>query len=409
MRRRDLLRLRELLAQLLELSSVERLAKPGEELLFLFVHVVHHVLAQHRQLRLEAFFPAAHPLQLGERRLRDVVFFQGLEHILLEVRHARSQRRIEKLFLDLGVDRELLAQAPEYLVSSRVVDVTVVEEAFEEPLHRRMVFLEKRDCVHETETASRIAGCNRTGSGVPLAEREHVGHSAPPMKPTVFLFDIDGTLITTGGVGRVAIESAFDRLFGRPDAFESISFAGMTDRAIVRAGLMAIGRKPAEPDIDAAIDAYVAVLEEEVSRADGAKYRVHTGIEAALDVVHGRGSSAIGLGTGNIRAGARVKLERVGLYGRFSFGGFGCDAEDRAELIRIGADRGAKALDTPRESCRVVVIGDTPKDIAAARAIGAESIGVGTGPFAPADLLACGATFACGDLSEPGALDRLLG
>lgn len=229
------------------------------------------------------------------------------------------------------------------------------------------------------------------------------------MKPTVFLFDIDGTLITTGGVGRLAIENAFQNLYGRADVFQSISFAGMTDRAIVRAGLMAIGRKPTEADIDEAIAAYVAVLESEVSRADAAKYRVHAGIDTALDEVHARGNSAIGLGTGNIRAGARVKLERVSLFQRFAFGGFGCDHEDRAELIRIGAERGAKALDTPRESCRVVVIGDTPKDVAAARAIGAESIGVGTGPFTPADLMACGATYACRDLAEPGALDRLLG
>ena len=229
------------------------------------------------------------------------------------------------------------------------------------------------------------------------------------MKPTVFLFDIDGTLITTGGVGRTAIETAFERLYGRSDAFASISFAGMTDRAIVRAGLMAIGRKPAEADIDHAISTYVCVLEEVVPRADSTKYRVHAGIETALDEVHARKSSAIGLGTGNIKAGARVKLDRVSLFGRFAFGGFGCDHEDRAELIRIGAERGAKALDTPRESCRVVVIGDTPKDVAAARAIGAESIGVGTGSFTPADLMACGATFACRDLAEPGALDRLLG
>jgi phosphoglycolate phosphatase-like HAD superfamily hydrolase len=229
------------------------------------------------------------------------------------------------------------------------------------------------------------------------------------MKPTVFLFDIDGTLITTGGVGRAAIERAFERLYSRPDAFKSISFAGMTDRAIVRAGLMAIGRKPGEADIDDAITAYVAVLEEEVSRADTATYKVHAGIEMALDETSWRSHSAVGLGTGNIRAGARVKLERVGLYQRFAFGGFGCDHEDRAELIRIGAERGASALDRKREDCRVVVIGDTPKDVAAARAIGAESIGVGTGPYTPADLMACGATYACRDLSEPGALDRLLG
>ena len=229
------------------------------------------------------------------------------------------------------------------------------------------------------------------------------------MKPTVFLFDIDGTLITTGGVGRAAIEKAFERLYGRADAFKSIAFAGMTDRAIVRAGLMAIGKKPAEPDIDDAITAYVAVLEDEVRRADTATYKVHAGIEVAIEESTKRRNSAVGLGTGNIRAGARVKLERVGLYQHFAFGGFGCDHEDRAELIRIGAERGARALDTKREQCRVVVIGDTPKDVAAARAIGAESIGVGTGPFTPADLMACGATYACRDLSEPGALDRLLG
>jgi len=172
---------------------------------------------------------------------------------------------------------------------------------------------------------------------------------------------------------------------------------------------MAIGKKPAEADIDHAIATYIGVLEEVVPAADAAKYRVHAGIETALDEVHARGNSAVGLGTGNIRAGARVKLDRVSLFGRFAFGGFGCDHEDRAELIRIGAERGAKALDTPRESCRVVVIGDTPKDVAAARAIGAESIGVGTGSFKPADLMACGATYACRDLAEPGALDRLLG
>ena len=230
------------------------------------------------------------------------------------------------------------------------------------------------------------------------------------MRPTVLLFDVDGTLITTGGVGRLAIESAFERLFGRPDAFRSISFAGMTDRAITRAGLMAIGRPASEAAIDEAIRTYVEVLEAVVADADRATYRVHPGIETALDEIEARGAGyAIGLGTGNIRDGARVKLGRVDLYRRFAFGGFGCDHEDRAELIRIGAERGAATLRAPLAECRVVVIGDTPKDVAAARANGAESIGVGTGPFSPADLVTCGATFACRDLAEPGALDRLLG
>lgn len=229
------------------------------------------------------------------------------------------------------------------------------------------------------------------------------------MRPTVLLWDIDGTLITTGGVGRLAIERAFERLYGRKDAFAKIPFAGMTDRAIVRAGLAAIGRADAsEALIDEAIAGYLAVLEEEVATADAALYRVHAGVERALDATASRDGFAIGLGTGNVKLGAKAKLTRVGLYGRFAFGGFGCDHENRAELIRIGADRGAAALDMPRVECRVVIIGDTPKDVAAAKAIGAECIGVGTGPFTPADLLAAGATHAFRDLSDPAALPALL-
>lgn len=230
------------------------------------------------------------------------------------------------------------------------------------------------------------------------------------MRPTVFLWDIDGTLITTGGVGRLAIERAFERLYGRRDAFEKIPFAGMTDRAIVRAGLAAIGRADvSEAQIDEAIAGYLAVLEEEVANADAALYRVHAGIERALDAAASRGGCAIGLGTGNVKPGAKAKLTRVGLYERFAFGGFGCDHENRHELIRIGAERGAAALDAKRADCRVVVIGDTPKDVAAARAIGAECVGVGTGPFSPADLLAAGATHAFRDLSDPAAIPALLG
>ncbi len=225
------------------------------------------------------------------------------------------------------------------------------------------------------------------------------------MRPTVLLWDIDGTLITTGGAGRRAIERAFGESFGRPDAFRHVSFAGMTDRAIVRAGFAAIGRECDDRDIDEALAHYVRVLEEEVARADG--YALHRGIERALDETASR-SFAIGLGTGNIREGARLKLTRVGIFARFRFGGFGCDHEDRAELIRIGAKRGAEALGAPLEECRVVVIGDTPKDIAAAKAIGAECLAVGTGSFGAAELAAAGATWAVPDLAVEGALDPLL-
>jgi phosphoglycolate phosphatase-like HAD superfamily hydrolase len=181
----------------------------------------------------------------------------------------------------------------------------------------------------------------------------------------------------------------------------------MTDRAILRAGLVAIGQEPDPVEMDRVLVTYLGVLEEEVRLAEG--YRLHDGIEAALERVAREVRVAIGLGTGNIKEGARVKLMRVGIYGRFAFGGFGSDHEERPELIRIGAERGARHLNRPLEECRVVVIGDTPKDVEAAQAIGAECIGVGTGSFTPAELMEAGATYAFSDLGENGAIEAMLG
>ena len=229
------------------------------------------------------------------------------------------------------------------------------------------------------------------------------------MRPTVLLFDVDGTLVTTGGVGRRALEIAFERSFGRRDACRTFRLDGMTDRAIVRTGLQAIAVEPTEALIDQILVDYLLVLAEEVSAAPDATYRVHAGMGATLDAAGARREVAVGLGTGNIREGARIKLERVSIYDRFSFGGFGCDAEDRTALIRRGAERGAALLGAPVEECRVVVIGDTPKDVTSATAIGAESIGVGTGSFTPEQLVAAGATRAFNNLAAPGAMEAVLG
>ena len=203
------------------------------------------------------------------------------------------------------------------------------------------------------------------------------------MRPTVLLFDIDGTLITTGGVGRRALERVFEELYGGAGALGHIRLDGMTDRAIVRAGLTAVGAPTGDEQIDRVLTAYVGVLEDEVGRADPALYYLHRGMAKALEVAAEHREVALGLGTGNIREGARVKLAKVGVYERFRFGGFGSDHEQRVELIRRGAERGASLLGAPLEECRVVIIGDTPKDVAAAKGIGAECVGVGTGMFTP--------------------------
>ena len=159
--------------------------------------------------------------------------------------------------------------------------------------------------------------------------------------------------------------------------------------------------------IDGVLDRYLVRLADEVLRT--AAYRVHAGVVDVLAWLQREERIAIGLGTGNVRKGAYAKLARGSLDGSFAFGGFGCDAEDRTELLRVGAGRGAEALGVALDDCRIVVIGDTPKDVAAAHGIGAECIGVGTGGFEPRALLALGAGSAFATLEEDGVRDALRG
>ena len=226
------------------------------------------------------------------------------------------------------------------------------------------------------------------------------------MRPTILLFDIDGTLITTGGAGRRALEGALAAHGAAGTA--SFPFAGMTDPAIVRRSLSAAGRPANDRSIAAVLAAYAELLDDEVARANDDAYRLCDGILPALDAAARRPDCAVGLGTGNIRRGAEIKLRRVGIAERFAFGGFGSDAEDRAELLRIGARRGAAELGCALGDCRVVVIGDTPRDIEAARAAGADSIAVATGPVPLGELAAHAPSWLGQSLLAPGALDALL-
>lgn len=226
-------------------------------------------------------------------------------------------------------------------------------------------------------------------------------------RPSILLFDLDGTLCDTGGAGRRAMERAFGEVTGRADACNGFRYGGMTDRLIVRWGLRAIGHDEDERSIDAVLDAYLPILEEEIVRSTGC--RVYPGIPEALDACEAASHVALGLGTGNLRRGAEIKLERVGLGGRFGFGGFGCDDEDRVALLRAGARRGAAVLGVRPEEARVVVIGDTPRDVSAAGGIGAECIAVATGGFSVADLRAAGATRVYPNLTALGAIDAILG
>jgi phosphoglycolate phosphatase-like HAD superfamily hydrolase len=245
-----------------------------------------------------------------------------------------------------------------------------------------------------------LAIVSTTKDIAPTAGREH------PMQPTILLFDIDGTLLSAGGAGRRAVVRIFGDRFARPEVFDDVRFHGMTDRAIIRAGLECLHLPADEDAIDALCAAYLAALAIEIPRSEG--FRVLPGVAALLEGLAGRAQLAVGLGTGNLREGARIKLEHAGLFHHFAFGGFGCDAEDRAALLSVGAQRGARHLGMAPDACRLVVIGDTPKDVAAARAIGAASLAVATSGFTTAELMAAGATWAFADLAARGVRETLV-
>lgn len=230
------------------------------------------------------------------------------------------------------------------------------------------------------------------------------------VKPTVLLFDVDGTLVTTCGAGRRAIERAFELRHGTK-AVLTFSFGGMTDKAVVRDALLALYRSFAtEEDLgremEATLAVYLEVLVEEVARA---RIRIHAGMERALDLADARKEVALGLGTGNIRKGAEIKLDAVGIYRRFTFGGFGDDSIDRPTLLMAGVRRGADKLGVPVEDCRIVVVGDTPKDVLAAKFIGANSIAVATGMHPVAELEQCDPSAVFENLADPRAEAALFG
>lgn len=223
----------------------------------------------------------------------------------------------------------------------------------------------------------------------------------------VLLFDIDGTLLRGAGAGKRAMAKAFHGELAHGVAgLDHVEFHGNTDRAIVREALMAMGSRCSDDDIDRVLAAYVDALAAEV--AEACPFRVLAGVLPLLERVAAAPGLAVGLGTGNVRAGARLKVASVGLASYFAFGGYGCDAEARAALLAIGARRGAEHLGVTPGTVPVVVIGDTVRDIRAARAIGASVLAVATGGSTVAELEREAPELLVETLEDPRAVAMLL-
>jgi phosphoglycolate phosphatase-like HAD superfamily hydrolase len=219
----------------------------------------------------------------------------------------------------------------------------------------------------------------------------------------VLLFDIDNTLLYTGGAGGLAMAQAFEQLYGVPDGFAGIEFSGRTDRFILQAGLDNHGvAGGCEVHLDEFTSLYHALLPDAMNAREG---RLMPGFPQLLDALSREPGVRLGLATGNFPEAARLKLQHFGIHGYFAGGGFGEASLERADVVRAamvaladGALPSSAGLGPSLD--QILVIGDTPHDITSALDNGAVAVGVATGSYGVEALRQSGAHLAFEDFSD---------
>jgi phosphoglycolate phosphatase-like HAD superfamily hydrolase len=240
---------------------------------------------------------------------------------------------------------------------------------------------------------------------------------------TIVLFDIDGTLIRTGRAGNRAMNRAFDDLFGIAGAFDGIEMAGRTDKWILGAAATRAGVDLIGDDFERFRDRYFTRLREALPPAEGSRETadnretvaagegpkgVLPGVQGLLETIHTRTDIFPALLTGNCEDGARIKLEHFDLWRFFRCGAYGDEVVDRNHLFDVALQR-AQECGAPRVSAsEVIIVGDTVLDVACARAAGARSIAVATGPSDVETLRQSGADMVMRDLSDIDAFLRFI-
>lgn len=222
-----------------------------------------------------------------------------------------------------------------------------------------------------------------------------------PRAKRLYLFDIDGTLITSGGAGVTSFTEAVRAYCGGITPLDGINFAGNTDTGIARSVLQSAGMEATEAAVMGLLDAYLAILPGRMGQHDG---RLLPGITPLLERMKQRDDCVLALLTGNLAAGAEVKLSHYGVWHYFGFGAFADDHHVRNELGPVAQARAFEehGEDFPPE--RIYVIGDTPRDIECGKAFGAMTVGVATGHYSREELSSHSPDFLFDDFSDPDAV-----
>jgi len=224
------------------------------------------------------------------------------------------------------------------------------------------------------------------------------------------LFDVDGTLLSASGAGRRSLDRAMRDVYGTSGPIDSYDFRGGTDPQIIRdlLGRAGLDEAAIRADEETVYRRYATLLETEIG--DGRGVTIYPGVRELVETLAARHDVVVGLLTGNIEAGARIKLRPTGLWPFFRLGAYGSDDADRTRLPRVAAGRAEQLVGRAFRGPDTVIIGDTPRDIGCARAFGARAIAVATGWHSLDDLAAHRPDYVFADFSDQGsAIAAMLG
>jgi phosphoglycolate phosphatase len=221
----------------------------------------------------------------------------------------------------------------------------------------------------------------------------------PTQPPAAILFDVDGTLITTGGAGAVAWRLAFEELYGLSADIEMFADVGMADPEVGRLTFAAVvGREPAPSELARLLAIRLKHLPGTLAESEG--FRVLDGVSELLPSLVDEGR-LVGLTTGGTDTAAHIKLAHGNLARWFTFGGYGSDSTDRTALTRKAIERGERLIGHALDPRQVLVVGDTPRDVAAAHGVGAVAVAVASGHYSAEELTAAGADHVLASLRQP--------